>query len=92
MNKDNPPNWVLIPFARDFVALAAIVTLAPVVVAIYLYHQELATAAFVLGGLWSVFFVFIAAKLHTYGVVRLPVSVGCALATIVVFSFFFSEK
>ena len=92
MNRHNDPNWVRVPFARDFVAIVGIIALAPAVVAIYLYYQGLATVAYVLGGFWFVFFAFLATKLHTHGFVRLPVSVGCALATITVFCFFFSAK
>jgi hypothetical protein len=82
-------SWLRIPFARDVLAIGAILALAPFVIALYIYSLGLTNGAMILGGLWMAVYLALAIWLHRKSYIRLFVSLGCALLTIAVFGFSF---
>ena len=89
MSDYQEPSWVRIPFARDALAIGAVIALAPFVIALYLCSRGFVIEALVLGGLWAAVYLVLAIKLHRKGHIRLAVSLGCAVLTIAIFGFSF---
>ena len=93
MNRQEPARWLrLVPFWRGAVALAAVGSISPGVIAIYYLSRGRWTLGTVVGAVWLVAFLAMTEWLHRHGRIHRGVLLGCAVCCLLVFGFaFFNE-
>jgi hypothetical protein len=75
-------SWWFMLFGDRIVVLAAFLSLAPAIYAIWLVRQSSYWAAAAVGVIWIALDSILLITLHNRRVVRLVVSIGCTLAVV----------